>query len=259
MSNKDSKSGFRLPPSAPVKSERPDQSEPEYFTPEIDDTNEVTAPGLSVATGDEPLVVQDDPRTGEGQAPAPASLTNAMVVSPELLQSIIASAVTAALAASRSNNDIERVVNAITAGMAANAPRRQVSIGEFMARPENRRLKMTRAYFQNGFPILQEGNISNEEITLLNAITHGGRYINRIVEVVVRLNGLEEEVFINYNNKTIDQRMNVQRNWSSFKHLLQQIVDAQKLERAEQEEVNDLKAELRRRAQTRVQEEAANA
>lgn len=252
MSNHDPK--ISLPPSRPSYPPAVDET----YVPEISDAYETpTAPGLVASVGGEPLVIEDAQAVPQPvPANAPAAPSGALVLTADMLQSIISSAVTAALKATQSPTDVvQRVVDAIT----QNAPRRQVSIGEYLARPENKRLKMTRAYFQNGFPLYQDGNITNEEIKLLNSITHSGRYINRIVDVVVRQNGLEQEVFINYHNKGIDQRMNNQRHWSSLTELLTKICEAQKVERAEQEEIDAMRDDLRRRAQSRVQQETANA
>lgn len=90
--------------------------------------------------------------------------------------------------------------------------------------------------FQNGARC-NPTTLNDAEIVLLNRITHSGRYIDRLVEVIFDdASPGQETIYINYNNKTVDQRMTNKSKWQSFGHLLQQVVDAQVAEDAEDEE-----------------------
>ena len=134
---------------------------------------------------------------------------------------------------------------AVAKGVAASQPPKKVSYGEYQRRINAGRPKLRRDSFENGFQI-PEQVLSVNEITLLNKITHAGRYIDRLVEVIIRDEGLDEVVELRYNNATADQRMLRAQHMKSFEDMLQQIVAAQELERVELDEVADKKAERRR-------------
>ena len=75
--------------------------------------------------------------------------------------------------------------------------------------------KLHRDFYQNGYranPI----TLMDEEIHLLNRITHSGRYLNRVVEVRVDDSSAEEVVHINYNNKGIEQRLQNKQLWNGL-------------------------------------------
>lgn len=123
--------------------------------------------------------------------------------------------------------------DAVAAGIAATT-RRKVTAGEYAARPDNpfnpRRVRLKRESYQNGIR-MQSTSLTVKEIQLLNQITHSGRYINRLVAVLVSENeGAEEEVDIRWNNKTRDQQMNFKGEVRSFEELLEKVVAAQKEE-----------------------------
>ncbi len=94
---------------------------------------------------------------------------------------------------------------------------------------------MKRPYFQNGVKI-EYASTYDKEIALLNRITHSGRYINRLVEVVVSQEGADDTVDIRFNNKTPDMQMELKGYCRNFVDMLEQIVDAQEMEDLEAEE-----------------------
>lgn len=140
---------------------------------------------------------------------------------------------------------------AVAAGIAAGT-RRKVSFGEYQARggnspfhPDpNKRLKLNRSYFQNGRQI-ELATAYDAEVELLNQITHSGRYIDRLVEVVVSQDGSEEVVEIRFSNKS-QYAFDLKGKARDFTEMMQQIIAAQKLEREESEEHEQAKQERKR-------------
>jgi hypothetical protein len=121
----------------------------------------------------------------------------------------------------------------VAAGIAKNTPRK-VTIGQYDPKtpfhPNRKTASLfTRDYYQNGFK-LEWDTTSDAEIDLLNKITHSGRYINRLVEVVVNNDSADEVVYINFNCKSADQRFALARVAPDFENMLTQIITAQKLE-----------------------------
>lgn len=143
------------------------------------------------------------------------------------------------------------IAEGVSAGMAANAPKRKIGIAEYDPKTAflpNKKdaVQLTRACFQNGAQ-MRPVNMFPEEIRLLNAITHSGRYIDRLVEVVLVPNGADDEVHLRYNCKTIDQRFELKGKVRNLVDMLTQVVEAQAAERAEDERVGSLRAERARR------------
>ncbi len=133
----------------------------------------------------------------------------------------------------------EAIGNAVAAGIARTQPRRKVTFGEYDPKTafqpdKNKTLKLNRDCFQNG-AWMKPTNLFNEEIDALNKITHSGRYIDRLVEVVLIPNGAVDEVHLRYNNKTMAQRLENKGKWKDLADMLRQILVAQALERAEDE------------------------
>lgn len=140
--------------------------------------------------------------------------------------------------------------DSIVQGMAANAPRRKVTFGEYdpktFAQPNKRlTLRLNRDCFQNG-GWMNPNSMNNAEIRLLNSITHSGRYIDRTVEVIIGQNGSEDEVHLRYKNKTIAQRLELAGKFRNLEDMLTQIVAAQAVER-EQDDVDDRRRSSARR------------
>lgn len=148
----------------------------------------------------------------------------------------------------------QTIGNAVAAGMAASAPPRKMTTGEYVRRgainqyhPDPKvRLKFNRDYYQNG-RLIEFGTTYDREVELLNQITHSGRYIDRLVEVVVVQEGSEEVVDIRFSNKK-DKAFELKGKARDFTDMLQQIVAAQKIER---ENMEDDKADRAERAAAR--------
>lgn len=132
-------------------------------------------------------------------APAPSTL---MTVDINQLAQLIATA------ASQMNVGVTAgLAEAIAKGIAG-SQRRKVTIGEYVATATTsfhptpgKHLHLRYRAFQNGGECM-ESTLFDEEIDLLNRITHSGRYINRLVEVDFHDPGGEDPTIrINYNNK----------------------------------------------------------
>jgi hypothetical protein len=105
---------------------------------------------------------------------------------------------------------------AVSAGMEKNA-RRKVPFGDYIRRVHTSTHPDPK--FPNGPKLNREtlingaradvNTLQDREITLLNQLTHSGRYLNRLVEVAVINTGAEDEVQIRWNCGTSDQRAEV--------------------------------------------------
>lgn len=113
---------------------------------------------------------------------------------------------------------------------ARDAKNKKVTPGEYARREASGRSKLTRPFFQNGVLIFDR-QLSNEEIDLINKITHTGRYINRMVDIIVRDEGPDTVVEMRYKNATRDQMFELRNHVRSMTDMLQQIVAAQADER----------------------------
>ncbi len=123
------------------------------------------------------------------------------------------------------------IAEGIRAGMAAIAPRRRVTAGEYdpkNALHPNKKLtpRLLRTVFQNGRH-LQEHQLKDEEIRLLNQIVRPGRYIDRRVEVVIQENGNDISLDIRYNDKGISQQIENKAYWIDLTQMFSKIVSEQ--------------------------------
>ena len=109
--------------------------------------------------------------------------------------------------------------------------RKKVTYGEYTRNRNKNRPKLRRESYQNDARI-EPDSLSIAEISLLNRITHSGRYIDRKVEVVINTDSAEEVVYIRWHNRTADQRSDLKGLAPSFENILQQIVTAQEAEKA---------------------------
>lgn len=131
--------------------------------------------------------------------------------------------------------------DSVARGIAANT-RRRLTYGEYTARGGNspfhpdplKKVKMNRDYYQNG-RLIEHATTYDKEIELLNQITHSGRYIDRLVEVVVIQNGSQESVNIVFSNKS-QFAFELKGKARDFTDMLEQIIAAQKIENEEREE-----------------------
>jgi hypothetical protein len=122
-------------------------------------------------------------------------------------------------------------------------PAQRMTFGQYMKRLNAGRPKMRRPYFENG--IHQEGLVlSNTEIDLLNQITRTGRYINRLVEVIVRQEGADEILEMRWNTKR-DAIFELKGYARNFEDICRQVVEAQKAEQ-EADDAREDRAHARR-------------
>jgi hypothetical protein len=91
--------------------------------------------------------------------------------------------------------------------------------------------KLTRQCWQNGF-LMDPDQLDNVTIDALNQITRSGRYLDRLVEVIVREDGADETVELRYANRSSDQRNAIKGVAKSIGDMLTQIVAAQQAEDA---------------------------
>lgn len=168
----------------------------------------------------------------------PASTQN---LSVEDLVKLVSASVMAALQAQPQTSQIPDnlgavIGDAVAAGMTRNQ-RRKVTIGEYIARMNEGRPELLRRFYVNNVEMLPgDRRISNEEINLLNRINRTGRYINRLVEVIIGADGPDEVVHFRYNNRKPDHQFALMSaGVRDFETMLQMIVDAQTLENAAEE------------------------
>lgn len=124
----------------------------------------------------------------------------------------------------------DKITSGITAGINEARPKK-VAMGQYDPKSPfqpNKKLskRLVRASYQNGTR-LNPAQLYNSEIELLNRISRSGRYINRLIEVIVRQDGADETVEIRYKNKTIDERMEHRGAYNSLRDMLEKIVAEQ--------------------------------
>lgn len=180
----------------------------------VDDVDEVDefahlngalAKGAAVGASELPPVVEAPPAAATTPG-APQANSDAMAQLASMIGQQVAAAVTAA------------------------QPVKRMTFGEYQRRAKKGRSKLSRVCWNNGI-LMQESVLSNREIELLNAITHTGRYVNRLVEVIVRDEGADEVVEIRWNMKR-DAQFELKGQARNFCDILEQVVAAQAEERA---------------------------
>ena len=138
--------------------------------------------------------------------------------------------------------------------------RKKITVGEFMLRvgtsPFHEKTsmrtqpKLVHQCYQNG-ALIFDNTAYDEEINLLNSITHSGRYCDKLVEVIVTNEGqVDQTVDIRFPNRSVDDRMNValasrfdnRRHKSQFHAMLEQIKNTQDAERKVIKDRNEAKA-----------------
>lgn len=145
-----------------------------------------------------------------------------ITVSPDQLQAMITDGVLNVMASLKEADATDRKVgeidydklgaaigDAVASGY-AKTQRPKVTPGQYVKRPysvfhtkgvgDDKRVKLSREYYING-DLCRESRLSDEEIELLNRLTHAGRYIDRMVEVILRPNGVDDAVEIRFSNK----------------------------------------------------------
>jgi len=133
----------------------------------------------------------------------------------------------------------QNLVTGISTEMAKANPRK-VSIGQFdgqmpaqEGKSKNQKLKLKRACYQNGTR-LNPITLFNREIDALNKLVRSGRYLNRLIEVVVHQDGSEEVVELRYKNRTIDDRMEHKGAYRDLSDMLTKILAEQDEKLAEE-------------------------
>lgn len=185
------------------------------------------------------------------ETPVPA-LPALSAISAEQMVSLVSAAVVSALAAQPQGQTIPDnlgtvIGDAVAAGMTKNQ-RRKVTIGEYIARLKAGRPEMARRFYVNNVEMLPgDWRITPAEINLLNTVNRTGRYINRLVEVVIGAEGSEEVVHFRYNNRKPDHQFALMSaGVRDFGTMLQMIVEAQKIEAAEEEAEYEARGPRRR-------------
>lgn len=128
--------------------------------------------------------------------------------------------------------DASQIAHVIAAGMAEAmrqyAPKK-ISIGQYDPKnpfhPDKRTPKpqLTRHCFQNGTR-MDPISMFDEEINLLNSIVRPGRYINRLVEVIIRDEGGDRTLELRYKNRTADQRFENVKQFRDLVEMLRKVV-----------------------------------
>lgn len=155
------------------------------------------------------------------------------------------------LMAATSGSSNDQLVEAFSRAMAQNAPRRKVTMGEYDPKTpfhpnKKTAVHFTRPYLVNGLP--QNWDVTtDQECALLNRIDRSGRYVDRLVEVILRDEGVDDMVEVRWPCETRDQQNLILGKSSrypgvaltGFADLLMQVVEAQKAEDAEMSEAED--------------------
>ena len=170
--------------------------------------------------------------------PTPATPENLILVDANTLATTIAHAVAQAMAAQQAaapgnHADLGTTIGSAVASGIAATTRRKVTFGEYEARgginayhPKSKALTpvLKRQAWQND-TMLQPSTLFDREIELLNRITHSGRYMNRLVEVICN----EDDVFLRYNNKG-DHKFELKNHFKNLIELLENVVKVQEQE-----------------------------
>lgn len=181
--------------------------------------------------------------------PAPLQLDKKLIAE---IAAAVAIALRAEGAAQVPALDMDALGAAIADGI-GKTTRRKVTFGEYAQRGHSsfhpkslaETPKLTRVCYQNGV-VINHSTAYDREIELLNALTHPGRYLDRLVEVVFRENGSEVEIDVRYPNATADQQLMLKSHCKDFIDMLEQIVKIQVEERAEKDAQDEDRAERRR-------------
>lgn len=205
----------------------------------------------SAAPTPQPIVAGIDPK----ELVALVASTVGEVLKPFLAKLGTAGVDTEALGASIGRN--------VASGIAS-TQRRKVTFGEYIAKPhspnrQNIALKLTRPTFQNGF-WLSDSVLTDDEIAMLNTISHSGRYCDRFVEIGIGVNGIDQELHINFPNATADDRIRFRdhihfdprKHKTPFEAMLMEVLAAQASEREEHEVEMEMRKEVQAVARERL-------
>ena len=211
----------------------------------------------------------------------PAADAKLISVTPEQLQQLIKDGVVAvtkelqAEAAAETTRfgqmDMDKlgevIGNSVAAGM-AKLQRPKVAFGSYIRRPyscyhtegvgDHQRPKLNKEVLINGAPAHDRVNVNDEEIRLLNQITHSGRYCDRLVEVIERTDAGTPTFEIRFSNK-IENYMPLHAKWPDLEAILREVVDKQLVEAEEKELQDEQRRALRAEAAERSREKRSAA
>lgn len=185
---------------------------------------------------------------------------NMVLIDQNTLAATIATAVAQAMAAVQAQGsgkaeEHQALAAAISNGIASST-RRKVTNGEYAQRgPRNSYHPNSKAetpvlkrdFFQNDIHV-DEVTLTDDEVRLLNRLTHSGRYFDRLVEVFTT----EDAVHVRYNNKTPDHRFELKNHFRTMLELLQIVVKQQEAEDKVAKELEEEKlAERRKREEAK--------
>ena len=125
----------------------------------------------------------------------------------------------------------DRIADGIARGMQEMAPPKRIKPGSSRFDPKTpfrskNGPRLRGDVYLNGIR-LNEDQLTDTEINTCNLITRGGRYVNRIVEVVLSDDAGTRVVLIRYSDKEVDQRMELKNHWRTFQELVDLIVKEQ--------------------------------
>lgn len=115
----------------------------------------------------------------------------------------------------------KELADAIVAAVNAAQGPRQIKIGEYMRdrSPHRHKPALARKFFQNGI-MLDREQLSKDAIEMLNVLKPG-MYCDGTFRVVPTQDGTKLSALdIRYDNKSIDERMNLKANYPTFEHML---------------------------------------
>jgi hypothetical protein len=175
------------------------------------------------------------------QTPSP---TAPITLSIEMLNALAATVTQAVMAGLKAQqgaipDDLgETIGNAVASGM-SKSTRRKITIGEYINRmntlPDGtRRPTLARICWQNDHEI-RENVLSVAEINLLNQLHRSGRYIDRLVQVIIGFDAGEEVVYIRYHDKGDHKFALSGAGVRNFETMLKMILTEQAAEDAEDE------------------------
>ena len=125
----------------------------------------------------------------------------------------------------------QQIAAGIAEGLQAITPPKKVKPGDPRWDPKtpfrsHKGPALTGDVYLNGIRLNQD-QLTDEEIRLTNAIQRPGRYVDRIVEVVISTDGGARVMLIRYGDKDIDRRIELMGHWRTYKELVELIVKEQ--------------------------------
>lgn len=144
-------------------------------------------------------------------APKPESQTEQPLI---LTADILASALKQVLGAESDKH--EKLLNAVLGSLPKQKPLDAIT-PEYLADPRNKVQRLQRPAFQNGYPVNPDG-LSDATIQKLAELTTG-KYLGGVITIHVD-DSAERATNINYRNKTMAERFEMQRQVSSFSDMI---------------------------------------